>query len=273
VTCPLIFTDASLASEAEALAGQFGFPLLGFTDAATLVDAELVLQLSPVGLQLQYTGRKAPGPIWVDFTGGASDHRRQFGGGRGQMVAKAVGLKPGVCPLVLDATAGLGGDSFVLASLGAGVLLQERNPVVYALLSDGLNRARAVASGDSQLQPIFSRMRLLDTQTDSTQAMPAADVVFLDPMFPAREKSAAVKKEMTAFHHLVGEDLDQDLLLSQALAAARFRVVVKRPRKAPYLAGQKPALAIAGKSSRFDVYPIKKMPDKLMPEFDPVMGS
>ncbi|BFM12311.1 class I SAM-dependent methyltransferase [Simiduia litorea] len=270
MTCPLIFTDANLAAAAETLASQFGFQLLGFSDAARLADPDLVLQLTPAGLQLQYTGRKAPGPIWVDFTGGAADHRRQFGGGRGQMVAKAVGLKPSVCPLVLDATAGLGGDSFVLASLGAGVLLQERNPVVYALLSDGLNRARHLASGDVQLQPIFSRMRLLNAQTDSTQGMRQADVIFLDPMFPSREKSAAVKKEMTAFHSLVGEDLDQDLLLSQALEAARFRVVVKRPRKAPYLAGQKPALELAGKSSRFDVYPIKKMPDKLLPDFGDV---
>ena len=265
VVCPLIFTDPALADEANALAQRFGFSLLGLADAAQLDQPSLVLQLTLSGLQLQHTGRKAPGPVWVDFTAGAAEHRRQFGGGRGQMVAKAVGLKPGVCPLVLDATAGLGGDSFVLASLGAAVLLQERNPVVYSLLSDGLSRARAVAQGNPELQPIFSRMRLLDAQTDSTQFMSAADVVFLDPMFPAREKSAAVKKEMTAFHALVGEDMDQDQLLAQALAAARYRVVVKRPRKAPYLAGQKPALEISGKSSRFDVYPIKKMPDKLSP--------
>lgn len=267
MACPLIFTDPSLADDALACAEAFGFSLLGQGLAVELDSPQFVLQLTPDGLQLQQTGRKAPGPIWVDFTKGAADHRRQFGGGRGQMVAKAVGLKPGVCPLVLDATAGLGGDSFVLACLGAGLLLQERNPVVYALLNDGLLRAKAASVGDPELAPIFARMQLLPAQVDSTFAMQTADVVFLDPMFPTREKSAAVKKEMTAFHSLVGEDGDQDLLFAQAMQAARYRVVVKRPRKAPYLANEKPALEIAGKSSRFDIYPLKKMPEKLSPAF------
>jgi 16S rRNA (guanine1516-N2)-methyltransferase len=130
------------------------------------------------------------------------------------MIAKAVGMKSGVCPLVFDATAGLGGDAFVLASLGAAVIMQERNPVVHALLSDGLARLALDARAD--LQGVVSRLHLRAQQGDSTQAMPGADVIYLDPMFPVRGKQAAVKKEMAAFHDLVGTDDDQDDLLVRA---------------------------------------------------------
>ncbi|WP_445775347.1 class I SAM-dependent methyltransferase, partial [Shewanella sp.] len=64
--------------------------------------------------------------INVDFVSGAVAHRRKFGGGRGQSIAKAVGLKQGVTPTVVDGTAGLGRDAFVLASLGCKVIMVER---------------------------------------------------------------------------------------------------------------------------------------------------
>lgn len=263
IHCPVITTDPALLAEAQRWADQCQQPCLGLQDPAAVAGAAFVLLLAADGLKLQQTGRKAPGPVWVDFAHGAADHRRQFGGGRGQMVARAVGLKPGVNPSVLDATAGLGGDAFVLASLGAQVTLQERNAIVHCLLADGLARLRADAAGRPDLQEVAQRMQLVERVLESGQHMAAADVVYLDPMFPARDKSAAVKKEMTAFHALVGEDADQDLLLAQALAAARYRVVVKRPRKAPWLADKKPALVLEGKSSRFDIYPLKKLPDRL----------
>nr|WP_221197182.1 class I SAM-dependent methyltransferase [Simiduia aestuariiviva] len=265
MNCPIIYTDAVLAEHAAHLAQRLGQPCLGHKNASDLETPPYVLQCTEMGLQLQQTGARAHGPVWVDFNGGGADHRRQYGGGRGQMIAKAVGLKAGVCPLVFDATAGLGGDAFVLASLGARVLLQERNPIVHALLADGLDRLGA--DRRAELLAVAARMRLLPQGADSTQRMPAADVVYLDPMFPARQKQAAVKKEMTAFHTLVGEDDDQDALLSLALAQARYRVVVKRPRKAPCLAGREPALTLEGKSSRFDIYPLKKMPDGLKSEW------
>lgn len=84
-------------------------------------------------------------------------------------------------------------------------------------------------------------------------------VVYLDPMFPHNDKSALVKKEMRAFRPVVGDDLDADQLLDAALAIAENRVVVKRPRKAPFLADRKPSLQFQGKSSRYDIYPLKKL--------------
>lgn len=237
-------------------------------DPADLQEPEFVLTLSKDGLALQQTGRKAPGPIMAEFTEGAVDHRRKFGGGKGQMIAKAVGVKAGVYPFVLDATAGLGKDAFVLATLGCRVCMLERSPVVHALLQDGLRRAREFAGdNDPELAQLLAQMELvasdsqdyLATLTEETRP----DVIYLDPMFPDRSKTADVKKEMRAFHSLVGKDEDADALLDKALATARYRVVVKRPRKSPFIAERAPSYQLEGKSSRYDIYTLKKMPDHL----------
>nr|GEX53122.1 hypothetical protein [Tanacetum cinerariifolium] len=136
-------------------------------------EADFALQVAADGLQLQQLGDDAPGPVRVDFVEGKAAHRRLFGGGSGQMIAKAV--------------------------------------------------------------------------------------IYLDPMFPHREKTALVKKEMRLFRPLVGDDMDAPALLEAALALASHRVVVKRPRKAPCIAGAKPSYALDGKSSRYDIYPKKAL--------------
>jgi 16S rRNA (guanine1516-N2)-methyltransferase len=100
------------------------------------------LQVGEQGLQLQQLGPDAPGPVRVDFVEGGAAHRRLYGGGSGQMIAKAVGIAQGVRPRVLDATAGLGKDAFVLASLGCEMSLIERQPLIGALLEDGWRAAR-----------------------------------------------------------------------------------------------------------------------------------
>jgi len=224
-------------------------------------EAEFALQLGENGLQLVDLGPQAPGPVRVDFVAGAVAHRRLFGGGSGQMIAKAVGVQPGVRPLVLDATAGLGRDAFVLAELGCAVTLIERQPLVAALLEDGMQRALA----DPVVATIVAQMRLLrGNAIDLLRAWEGEppQVIYLDPMFPHREKSASVKKEMRLFRPLVGDDDDAPALLAAALALATHRVVVKRPRKAPEIAGAKPGYVLEGNSSRFDIYPKKALKAK-----------
>lgn len=211
------------------------------------------LQYDEQGLALAKRDEPKMTPISVDFVTGAVAHRRKFGGGKGQAIAKAVGLNKGATPSVLDATAGLGRDAFVLATLGCNVTLFERNNVVAALLFDGLERAYL----DTEIGPwVKERMRmahgisheLLSLQTQQF------DVVYLDPMFPHREKSALVKKEMRVFQSLVGDDQDADALLAPALQLASKRVVVKRPDYAPFLAEKTPSTQIKTKKNRFDVY-------------------
>lgn len=244
--------EPALARRAAELAERWGLPLGVDTpgEAPRLV-------LTPERLELR--ALDSEGPVYVDFVSGTAGHRRRFGGGRGQEIARAVGLKKGATPSVLDATAGLGRDAFVLASLGCAVTLVERSPVVAALLEDGLGRA----ARDAEVAPIVARMRLrCGSAVHIMQQLDEAarpDVVYLDPMYPHRRKSALVKKEMRLFREVVGEDPDAEALLPAALAVARQRVVVKRPDYAEPLAGRLPTLHIATKNHRFDIYVIKAM--------------
>ncbi len=233
------------------LAAQLQLPLVDKTNAESF---SYLLIHSEIGLAIQQTGRRAAGPVAVDFVGGAATYRRNRGGG--ELIVKAVSGNKQQRPTVLDATAGLGRDSFVLASWGYPVTLCERSPVVACLLADGL--LRATESGDAELQAVMARMQLQRIDAVSyLQALDATqwpDVVVIDPMFPASKKSALVKKEMQAFHHIVGADCDSEILLDAALQYAKHRVVVKRPKKAQHLAGKKPNFSVEGKAIRFDIY-------------------
>lgn len=211
------------------------------------------------GLALADADSPKTHPVRVDFSSGAMAHRLRQGGGRGQDLAKACGLKQGVSPRILDATLGLATDAVILASLGCQVMGIERHPWVAALVEDALLRVK----GEYDLLWLEKDFKLL--VGDSTQDMAALaatanfepQVVYLDPMFPSSEKSAQVKKEMRFFRDLVGQDLDSNLLLEQALDLASHRVVVKRPRKAPDLADKKPTFSLIGKANRFDVYALR----------------
>ncbi len=264
----VLCNDPERFAQAEQLATHLHLPLLNDQAPETIVDYGFVVMFSPMDIALQQTGRKAPGPILVEFTEGAVDHRRKFGGGKGQMIAKAVGVKAGVYPRVLDATAGMGKDSFVLASLGCHITMIERSPLVHLLLQDGLQRALEFArEQDVELLHVINRIQLLaqdsSTYLESLSAEQFPDVIYLDPMFPERQKTADVKKEMAAFHSVVGKDEDADTLLPLALTCVNYRVVVKRPRKAPFLNNQAPSYQLEGKSSRYDIYTVKKLPDVL----------
>lgn len=212
------------------------------------------IQLVQTAERLELRYPKLGGPLYVDFVSGPLGYRCRRGEGRRQPIARALGLKSNACPEVLDATAGLGRDAFILASLGCRVLLIEQSPIIAALLKDGLERARQVA----ETAPVAARMTLLQANSItwmtglSTPNRPEA--VYLDPMYPERSKSALVKKEMRFLRTLAGRDETAPLLLQAALACAQQRVVVKRPRLAPAVEGPTPGFAIKSKNTRFDIY-------------------
>lgn len=216
-------------------------------------SAPLALVLTAERLELRKLDEPKLGAIYVDFASGAMAHRRRFGGGRGEAVAKAAGVKGDYLPNVIDATAGLGRDAFVLASVGCNVRMIERNPVVAALLDDGLQRGYQDEEIGGWLK---ERLSLIygSSIDELANITPRPEVVYLDPMFPHREKSALVKKEMRVFQTLVGADSDADSLLIPARRLATKRVVVKRPDYAPFLNEVKPSVSIKTKSHRFDIY-------------------
>lgn len=190
----------------------------------------------------------------IDFTNPQLRYRQQHASLRNEALARALGCKPQDQPRIIDATAGLGRDSFILASLGFTVIMLERSPQLYSLLEDALQRARQVPD----LAPIIQRMQLIqaDAITWLAALSPAdyPDIIYLDPMFPERTKSAKVKKEMIFLQDACGNDEDADKLLQVAAFCAKKRIIVKRPRMAPTLAGRQPDFQREGRSCRFDVY-------------------
>ncbi|OWY37220.1 16S rRNA methyltransferase [Xenophilus sp. AP218F] len=251
---PLYCAEPARLDYARRLSERFALPLL-----RQRPEDGYWLELGPERLELVTTGKH--GAVYAEFVEGAARHRREQGGGRGQPVAKAVGLKGAKeLPYVVDATAGLGRDSFVLATLGCRVTMVERSPVAAALLADALERALR----DETTRDIAERMTLVHANSrDWLLALDEAlrpDVVFVDPMFPDTDKkSAAAKKDMQAFQQVIGDDTDSAELLSAAVAAAKVRVVVKRPRLGAAIAGVKPSAVLDGKSTRFDLYVIKAL--------------
>ncbi len=170
-----------------------------------------------------------------------------------EMIIKAVRIKSMDMPQsVLDATAGLGEDSLILAAAGFQVRLYEYDNVIATLLQDAMDRAGNI----SELAQIVGRMDLYNE--DSIKAMQSLDytpdIVLLDPMFPGRQKSAKIKKKFQLLQQLEKPCTQEDELLSAAFSTGAKKIVVKRPLKGPYLAGQKPNHSISGKAIRYDCF-------------------
>lgn len=253
----VIYTDTVYEKEAEALAEHTGAGKAQYTENAPAHDqgAGLWLLLDDSGLSL--TDGKIS--LQADFTSmlprlKKSNLEREF-------LVKASRIKgmnaaDGQLRAV-DATAGFGEDSLLLAAAGYNVELYEYDPVIAALLRDALRRA--AKSSDDALSDAVSRMDL--REGDSVSAMRAMagsneppDIVLLDPMFPERRKSALVKKKFQLLQQLESpcEGADESELLEAAEAAGPRRIIIKRPLKGPYLAGRRPGYSITGKAVRYD---------------------
>lgn len=254
VVVPVVTDDMSLSDKAQQLAQSWGLPYVTSLDDAHDVSENYALYLTPQHLELRCADKRH-GPVYVDFTKGAAAYRRQYGGGRKQQIASAVGLKKNARPCILDATAGFGRDAFVFASLGGKVALVERSPVIAALLADGIERARLTKELSTLLHQHFilqcsnavEFIRLIGEDDKP-------DVIYLDPMYPPQNKSASVKKHVMALRALAGKHEDAEDLLDVALEKAANRVVVKRPDYAGSLCGRKPQVQINMAKHRFDVY-------------------
>ena len=154
---------------------------------------------------------------------------------------------------VVDATAGMGQDSFALAVFGFSVIAIERSDKIAALLQDALQRTYA---DDEQKKLLGDRLQVIhgDAIRELKRMTPAPEVVYLDPMYPSkRKKSALAKKEMQVLRALVGDDDDAQQLFEVARSVARDRVVVKRPIYAEPIAPE-PSMSYESKLVRFDVY-------------------
>ncbi|MGH8504726.1 MAG: class I SAM-dependent methyltransferase, partial [Stenotrophobium sp.] len=189
------------------------------------------------------------GSICADWS--SAEQQRRIAAGRKQLLAHAFGLhRKREIVTVFDATAGLGRDGYTLAALGLQVTMAERNPHILALLRDAHSRALL----DAAMQATAQRITIVETDARLALRDGRWDAIYLDPMYPHSDKSALPQKEMQLFRELTHGDPDADALLQPAQACALRRVVVKRPLRAPWLAGCAPTLCLKGTQARFDIY-------------------
>ena len=186
------------------------------------------------------------------FIEGPILHRLKYGKGRGQKLARAVGMKSNKNRNIIDATAGLGYDSFILASLGAKVTLIERSEKIYELLQNGLNEG---ISFGGEIEKIINRMDLLFGDSKDILPKLSPEVILIDTMYKEKKKTALVKNNMRLVREIVGPDSDYIELLKVALDCAKNRVVLKQPRYAnPIKEIKKCSHQILGKTIRFDIF-------------------
>lgn len=251
--------DKQLQQRAQQISEQLRMPIV-----APLADGELLLVVTPRRLVVHWqepTAQTKP-----SRRRGGTYHGRPFfadlsrvnttsppGRSLRQQIARAVGITKGneYRPKVIDATAGFGQDAWLLASLGCRVTAIERHPIMAVLLKEALQLA-AEARPD-----VATNMKLINDDARTVLArLKSADVVYLDPMFPARRRGAgaAEPKRMRLLRRLVGEDYDARELFSVSRQFAKRRVVVKRPLYADPIAEQQVVSVHKGKSVRYDVY-------------------
>ena len=182
-------------------------------------------------------------------------HRVTNGRLQHEMLAKAVktdqeNLK------AIDATAGMGEDSLLLAACGYQVTLYEQNPVIAILLKDALRRAKK----NTVLKDIVSRMQLVegDSIEHLNKRLDPVDVIYLDPMFPGRQKSGLINKKLQLIQKLEPPCSEETALFDAAMAALPSKIIVKRPLKSPYLDERVPSYSLKGKAIRYDCYSLYK---------------
>lgn len=237
--------EASLLDRAESLASELAAPLV-----RKRPGSGLVLRVDAGGLALGTADMAPAHMLRGDFTRMLPRLRPDRLGRELLVRAARIRRTAAQAPVALDATAGLGEDALLLAAAGFVVHLYEYNPLIAALLADALDRMRAVP------ELAFLAGRLLLHQEDSLVAMQRQefrpDIVLLDPMFPARQKSAKVRKKLQLLQQVEAPCTDEAALVQAALALQPCKVLIKRPLKGPPLAGLKPACTFPGKAIRFD---------------------
>jgi len=246
ISCSLVVShrenDSTLKKKAEQLGKILHVPVLAPNHKQ---QSEYTLLLTRKGMLLQSNTERSC-TFFIDFRSPKLLYRLKHGGGINQPLARAVGIKANIRPTILDATAGTGQDSFILAHLGCQMRMIERSPVLAILLQDALERIHT-----TKIQLIPG-----NACTIIPQLQPLAETIYLDPMYPHKTKSALNKQDMRVIRTLVGNDTDAAKLLRTALQYAEKRVVVKRPKGARELNNMQPSHTIKMKNSRFDVYMI-----------------
>ena len=233
-TLAIAYDSDDLLLQAEALSKRLNLQIDNSAHDRLVVTADrLQLEIHPFS------------QLCTDFSREFWQKRKEEG--KKQGLVRACKPKPGL--RIIDATAGWGRDAAVLASFGAEVLMLERNPVLAALLEDGLKH-------QDEHSKMALRLKVINhdaiTWLGSLKVDEFPDVIYIDPMHPCRQKSALVKKDLQILQQLIGPDDDALTLINQARRCVLQKVVVKWPQNLPALL--EPSASINGKTVRFDMY-------------------
>lgn len=238
-------------ARSDEIAEHLGVSGLGLDGKTNHGRGDFQLLVAEDGLSIKRTGSNQK-PLRVDFNTGSMVYRRVHSSRRNEAIARAVGIGKKRPLTVVDATAGLGKDSFILATLGCSVIMLERSPIMALLLEDGLRRAAETAA----LAEIAARMRFETAEACEwiKHRQPLCNhVVYLDPMFPSKSGSALSRGDMQFMQEIIGSDEEFGELFACARASGADRVVLKRPLRAKG-ESEKPTFSLMGKASRFDVF-------------------
>lgn len=249
MACVVTAASRAVQAQARSVAASLDLEFISVVDD---LDSGVALVIDTDRSWLQRLQGPRLGPVFVDFSSADMLYRRKSG--HNEPLGRAMGVKGNKRPRVFDATAGLGRDAFVLADLGCFVALSEQSIPLSYLLDQA--RDLALLSANDKVSEAANRMKVL--WGDSRQrVVEGFDVIYIDPMFPERAKTAAVKKDLATVQALHTDSTvvnDPGDLLMWALAQPVERIVMKRPVKAPALGSAKPSHSIKGKTVRFDVF-------------------
>lgn len=228
-------------ARAETLATHYGLTITAKLEASEVCQ----LVVMPHHIECRMPGLAKP--LRIDLAQGKAKYRSQPAWDH--PLVRSVGVKAPAT--VLDLTAGLGDDAFLLASLNYQVVMLERHPVVAILLADALQRL--------QQHPVNLQLSLhhIEAKDYLEHITIKPEIIIYDPMFPKQKRhQAKVKKGMQVLQHLVTYDNDTEEIFQLSLACAQKRVIVKRPKSAPPIAHKTPSFAITTRNFRFDGYVI-----------------
>lgn len=239
---------------ADEIAQKINIPLISALTPEAINRYDYIVVVTHTFIGIQKTTSPFS-PYYIDYANKKMHYRIHHASLRNEALARAIGLNPKASTYhIMDATAGMGYDSFLLASLGYRVTMFERSPIIHTLLADALLRASHLEA----FKKITERIELVQGDSVLSQEQwikKPPNVIYVDPMFPPRHKSALAKKEMQLLQGILAGSVENDVLLFEmALSCATHRVVVKRPRLGIPITERKPNFTLIGKASRFDVY-------------------
>ncbi|WP_343182522.1 class I SAM-dependent methyltransferase [Buchnera aphidicola] len=208
----------------------------------------LILQANRI--ELQDNTNKKEKNIWINFN---YQNFQQYKKDYKRKIIKAVKIKKKKKINILDATAGLGKDAFILFSHGYNITMIERNPILSILLEDGLKRGFK----DKMIGTLIKKkMKLIYASSININQMnlQKPDVIYIDPMFPSYKQKSLPKKNIKIIKKIVGSDLDSINLFHECMKFSVYKIVVKRPKTSSYISCHKPSYSIKTKKYRFDIY-------------------